>query len=100
MSTQGEQPDGRGTEEFRDSGLDQDHLAEAFEEMEAAPEGGALLEGEAAEESDGSADADGPSDAEGGADVASGGGEGRREPTSGAVGEQGAQAEGGDGADR
>lgn len=62
MSTQGEQPDGRGTEEFRDSGLDQDHLAEAFEEMEAAPEGGALLEGETAEESDGSADADGPSD--------------------------------------
>lgn len=62
MSTQGEEPDGRGTEEFRDSGLDQDHLAEAFEEMEAAPEGGALLEGETAEESDASVDVDDPND--------------------------------------
>ncbi|AXH95886.1 hypothetical protein [Ornithinimicrobium avium] len=86
MSTQDEQPVERGTGEFRDSGLDQDHVADAFESMQAAPGGGALLEGETAETTGGEEERAG--DADGGADVASGGGEGEREATTGAVGER------------
>ena len=83
MSTQDDDERADGTEDFRDSGLDQDSVADAFDAMDAAPGGGALLEGE----DDGEEGKQGD-DAEGGADVASGGGEGEREPTSGAVGER------------
>lgn len=107
MGTQAHEPD-ESTEEFRDSALDQDHVAQAFEEMEAAPEGGALLEGESTadehddhghdddghgdhghdDDHDSGADdsADDEDDVGGGADVASGGGAGEREPMTGAVG--------------
>ncbi len=90
MSTQDDDERGEGTEGFRDSGLDQDGVADAFDAMESASGGGALLEGE--EDGDEGRDRDDEEDtaeeAEGGADVASGGGEGEREPTSGAVGER------------
>lgn len=101
MSTHDDQERADRSEDFRDSGLDEDSVADAFDAMQAAPGGGALLEGETADEDGGEGQhhksaGDEPG---GGADVASGGGEGEREPTSGAVGERDGGGQDGGGQD-